>query len=436
MRCSVLLAAASGSALLLSPPRVEASVTPAADVHVTVYRNGLVWTGRGFMRRTIYVGGSKILSGVPAGATAADVDLKGGFVVPPLGSAHEHKINPDPESDWSFFSDGVFYVWNANSIVESPKRRAYYNRPGTIDYETAMGGISEPGGHPEVLYTEVLTKWVYKGENPSDFLNDAFHYGRTHKEIDDALDELGVQGADFVKAFLLVSENYGARKRDPRTHGARGLSPANYAYLVAAAHRRGLRVMTHLESAADLRAVARAGGDIAGHLPAFDGTDVTDDLSRLRVDPTLARLVARAHVLAVPTYSVARNAYHAAPRNDAERRVRTRILAIQGYNLRNLVRAGATLLTGTDQGTSVVDELKQWTKVGGMPRLAALRFGFGTGRHMFPERHLGCFDPGCRADFLVLRENPVRNLEALRTILRMVKEGVELHRRPKPIEQG
>lgn len=423
---AILIACAAAAALLIGP--ADAAVTPAANVHVTAYRNAQVWNGHGFDRRTLYVAGGRFLKGAPAGATVADVDLQNHFVVPALGSAHEHKINPNPESDWAYFDDGVFYLWNANGIVETAQRKAYYNRPTTVDYATAMGGVSEPGGHPEGIYLGVLRKYVYRDVPKEAFLNDAFHYGRTPSEIDDALDRLTAQGADFVKGFLLFSEDYAARKADPSTEGVRGLSPANFRYLVSAAKRRGLETRVHVETVADLMTAASAGASVAMHLPGFDlpRTGVGDD-RKFMLTADDARRVVRAHMLIVPTYIVARSDLEDEERAGKDiSATRNRVARIQRNNLRQLVKAGAVLLTGTDISGSIVDEVQQWVDVGGVSRETALRFALATGRRMFPERRVGCFDPRCAADFLVLRDDPRKDLRALRSIVRMVKGGEEL----------
>ena len=80
------------------------------------------------------------------------------------------------------------------------------------------------------------------------------------------LDRLTAGGADLVKVYLLGSERYEAGG------GAdTGLDPALVPVIVRGAHARGLPVVAHLETAADLRVAVEAGVDVAGHLPGYGG---------------------------------------------------------------------------------------------------------------------------------------------------------------------
>ena len=51
--------------------------------------NGLWFDGKTFRRRVVYAAGGVLTSKAPA-AVGEVVDLKGGFVVPPFGDAHNH----------------------------------------------------------------------------------------------------------------------------------------------------------------------------------------------------------------------------------------------------------------------------------------------------------------------------------------------------------
>ena len=51
---------------------------------------------------------------------------------------------------------------------------------------------------------------------------------------------------------------------------------------------------------------------------------------------------------------------------------------------------------------------------------------FSTGRYLFPERRIQCFDAGCEADFLVLAQSPMEGVEALTSIEMRIKAGALL----------
>jgi hypothetical protein len=72
---------------------------------------------------------------------------------------------------------------------------------------------------------------------------------------------------DFVKTYLLFSEDYALRKSDPRYFGWKGMDPGLLKSLVQKAHAAGLRVSTHVESAVDFHNALAAGVDEINHLP-------------------------------------------------------------------------------------------------------------------------------------------------------------------------
>jgi imidazolonepropionase-like amidohydrolase len=397
----------------------------------TLYDNAMVWTGGGFERRTLAVRGGQFVD--PASVSGGErIDL-GGFVVPAYGNAHAHVTNASAQGSWSYLKNGVFYVWNPNTVVMGEKERAFFSRRDTFDVTVAQGGITEPGGHPEKLYVDVLTKFVYPGKTLKDFLGNAFHYGRDEKEIDAALDLLKAQGAEFVKAYLLWSEQYAKRRDDPAFYGHKGLNPINFPYLVAAAHKRGLPVAVHVETAHDLRIAAWSGADIAAHLPGYWAVTSEDELERRMLSPADAALVAKSGMLLVPTYSVAGDEGMGPPaKAGADVVSRERIHAMQASNIRLLRQAGARLLIGTDGSGPVFEEAEHLVRIGALTGPEALKIVLETGRHLFPKRRIGCFEPGCEADFLVLSADPSLDISALRSIAKSVKAGTELRAPPEP----
>jgi imidazolonepropionase-like amidohydrolase len=400
--------------------------TGAGEAAAKIYDNAWVWTGSGFERRTLAVRGGLFVK--PASATGGErIDLGGGFVVPAYGNAHAHVTTASAGASWNFLKNGVFYVWNPNTIVASDADRAFFARPDTFDVAVAQGGITEPGGHPEKLYVDILTRYVYKGKTLDYFLGNAFHYGRDVGEIDRALDLLKSQKADFVKAYLLHSEDYASRRDDPLFYGRKGLNPANFAHLVGAARRRGLPVVVHVETAADLKVAALSGSAVAGHLPAYWGGDTDADLAGKALTAADAATVARSGMLLVPTYALAAGHFADAEKaGKLDRELQARAYAMQAANLKLLKRAGARFLMGTDTAGQIFDEAEHLVAIGGLSTGEALRIVLETGKQLFPTRRIGCFEVGCEADFLLLAADPSRDIAALRKIVKMVKAGTEL----------
>lgn len=395
----------------------------AADEAATLYVNGRVWTGDRFETRPLAVAGGRFVD--PArGRGATRVDLAGRWVVPAYANAHAHITDATDKASARYLTDGVFYVWNPNTVTMSAASKAFFARPDTYDVKIAQGGITERGGHPERLYVDYLAAVVYDKRPREWFVGNAFHYGETRAEIDASLDRLRAQGADFVKAYLLHSEDWAARRGDKKFYGQRGLDPRNMPYLVKAARRRGLWVAAHVETAADLRVAAASGVAVAAHVPGYNEPIEEAGGSTNRLTDADARAVARSGMALVPTYSVAADRLEAdAKAGRVDAKLRDATFALQRDNLRRLKAAGVRLLVGTDGWGPIFGEPERWVALGAFTPVEAARATFATGARLFPDRRIGCFARGCEADFLVLDGDPTADITALRRIARRVKAG-------------
>jgi len=403
-------------------------------VEAAVYENAMVWNGSGFQPKTLAIRDGRFVDVSEAGASAVRIDLGGGFVVPAYANAHVHITPASPSGSWSYLKNGVFYAWNPNTTVLGRSELDFFKRPDSYDVATSQGGITEPGGHPEKLYVDLLPQWVaaYKGKTLKDFLGDAFHYGRTPQEIDASLDLLKSQKADFVKAYLLNSEEYQAPRDDPKSYGNKGLNPTNFPYLVAAARQRGLEVAAHVETAHDLKIAALSGTAMAAHLPAYWDIRNEEDLRRRTLTPADAKIVAQSGMLLVATYGIAGERYKAAEKNGKlDKTMSGRVLQVQAQNIRLLKEAGAGFVTGTDGSGPIFDEVEHFVSIGALTNGEALAVALASGKHLFPKRRIGCFEAGCEADFLVLSGDPSSDISNLRKITKRVKAGQELQAPPE-----
>lgn len=403
----------------------------AARSAPVVYEGGRVWNGRGFVQRTLAVSGGRFVNPRRVARDARRVSLAGRYVTPAYANAHAHVTSATAGSSRGFTDAGIFYVWNPNTITIGPEARRFYGQPGHYSVKLAQGGITEPGGHPEKLYLEILGPRIYANRPREWFIGNAFHYGTTREEIDAALAELVRQRADFVKIYLLHSERYAEIRDDPTWYGNKGLNPANVPYLVRRAHALGLPVAAHVETAHDLRVAAAAGVDFAAHLPAYASAAPAEQESR-RLTPEIARLVARSRMRVIPTYAVANGGDgYRATIGEAERRT----MEVQTHNLRLLRAAGVPLLIGTDGFNQIFSEAEHLVNANGLSAREVAAALFATGPILFPERRIGCFEAGCEADFLVLLADPTANIAALRQIERRVMGGVELPPPAAPARQ-
>ncbi len=411
-----------------------ASLSPAS-AEDRIYTGAQVWTGEGFEQLDFAERDGVFIPLDQVEADAERVDLEGRFAVPPYANAHHHITNANDESSWYFLNAGVYYVWNPNTIITGDRddNAAYFARPDSYDVRESMGGITEPLGHPERLYVEILTRWVYQCWEREDFIGNAFHYGRNEAEIDAALDLLVSQGATFVKSYLLFSEEFELRRGNEEYYGEAGLDPALMPYLVEAAHARGLPVAVHVQTRQDAVTAARAGADMLGHLPAYGAEREIGDVAATRLTAEDAELIAEAGMLLVPTYALARSSFaRQAGEGNLDEALRDAVYAAQASNLRLLQAAGARILTGTDGPYAVNEEVAHWVDIGGLSQDEALAAMWNTPQYLFPERRIGRIEPGFEASFLVLDSDPREDFSNLLDIGLRRKQGLTLT--PPPAE--
>jgi cytosine/adenosine deaminase-related metal-dependent hydrolase len=381
------------------------------------FTGALWWTPDGFVPGDHYVRGGVFVKPTPRART---VDLNGAYVVPPFGEAHNHNIDAPQMARMvsdQYLANGVFYVKNPNSrSAFTAQTRALMNRQDTVDATFSMGGLTGEGGHPIRLYG-FLSRFTGKEQPGEAFEGDAFHTVRTAADIEPALAKLEAQGAEFVKTYLLHSEHHEQRKADKGQYGMRGLDPRLYPAIIKAAHRRGLKVSVHIETAADFRLAVASGVDEINHLPGYMW-DAGDNGDAYRLTPQDARDAARSGVVVVTTTVVTENL-------NMPRARKAPIKALQTANLRLLRTAGVKLAIGSDNymqtSRSEIDNLAAM-KVFDAPTL--LRLWIETPRvSIFPGRRLSCLTVGCEADFLALAADPTKDLAATRNITVAWKDG-------------
>lgn len=411
------LAAAAGLALV-GPAGAQ---TPRVGGPETIRFTGAQWwTPQGFAGGDRYVRGGVFVAPTKG---ARVVDLAGAFVVPAFGEAHNHNLDtPELAKSVSdqYLANGVFYVKNPNSRAAfTPAARALLNRPDTVDAKFSMGGLTAEGGHPIRLYG-FLSRFSGKEQPGEAFEGDAFHVIRTAADIEPALGKLQAQGAEFVKTYLLHSEHYDARKDDKAHYGMRGLDPKLYPAIVKAAHRRGLKVSVHIETAADFRLAVASGVDEINHLPGYMWAS-SDTAQTYTITPADAHAAARAGVVVVTTTVVTNGI-------NLPRARKAQIKAVQTANLRLLQAAGVKLAIGSDNYMQTSrSEIENLAAMKVFDDATLLRLWVETPKvSIFPNRKVSCLDRGCEADFLALSADPTKDIAATKAIKAAWKDGAPL----------
>jgi hypothetical protein len=388
--------------------------SPAAPTYA--FTGGLWWNGSAFVSQTLYTIDGRITARAPKRVDET-IDLKGGYVIPPLAEGHNHWI-PQLADQMSacYLADGVFYVREmSGSNFGYNQFRDRVNLPTSVDFVSALQGFTGPGGHP----VEILERGMAMGMMPGDWKPDFDPYGilivRTEQDVDERMKLLVAENPDFVKVFLVYSDQYEARLKDPASRGSgRGMDPKLLPHVVQLAHAAGLKVYAHIYSVEDLRIAIRAGVDGLAHMPGH-AFETAQGVDRYRLTPEDAQAALRAHIKVTTTLANLPERHNAALVRDQ--------VAIP--NLKLLKAAGVPILVGSDEfNQDVLPEVFVLRDLGVFSNAELLNMVTrDTAQDIFPGRKLGRLSEGYEADFLVLDRDPTATLDNLRSISLRVKQG-------------
>ena len=334
---------------------------------------------------------------VPAGAQR--ISLRGKVVIPGLINSHGHVNTPDDLRTYAAY--GVTTVVSLGGESEAVfAARAAQNIP-TLD--RARVYVSGP----------VLTP-------------------RTPDEARTMVAGVADQKVDWVK--IRVDDNLGTATKMP---------PEVYRAVIDEAHKRGLRVATHLYYLDDAKALLAAGTDFIAHSVRDQKVD-DEFVAALKASnrcytPTLMREVSTWVYESTPDFfsdtlfrKHANPDWVAAGRDPARQQATRTNAAAQTYkaqfpfavmNLERLAEAGVPIAMGTDtgpagrfQGYFELMELEEMVKAG-MPAAQVLKSATSVAaRCMGLDRDLGTIEPGKWADFVVLDGNPLADISNVRRI--------------------
>jgi hypothetical protein len=326
-----------------------------------------------------------------------------------------------------YLRDGVFYVKNPNNLPRSRTLLAgRINVPDSIDVTYSNGGLIGSGGHP----IDIATRNIARGTWAAADAEGGFYYTIDSLSDLDAKWPAIVGGRpDFIKTYLLYSEEYEKRKADPSYGSWKGLNPALLPEITRRAHAAGLRVSTHVETAADFRSAVAAKVDEINHLPGFrpDRNDwrIYRNLEPYRLTDTDARLAAEKGATVVTTISGVVEQLAKAKPGSEEAALSADAKGLLAANVRTLRRYGVSLAIGSDEysETSAI-EARSLARLGTIDNLSLLKmWSEATPKAIFPNRKIGKLAPGYEASFLVLPSNPLIDFTATQQIGTRVKQG-------------
>ncbi len=390
------------------------------------FNNGNWFDDQRFVSRKFYsVGG--VLTTKKPGHVDRVFDLTGKYIVPPFGEAHNHNLDWSSDEQFArmkrmYLEGGVFYVKNPNSLLRSRiPTAARINTPTSVDGIVSNGGLTGAGGHP----IEIVTP--KRGFLPTDGEGGFYYVIDNVQDLERKWPSIKAGKPDFIKTYLLYSEEYSKRKNDEAYFGWKGLDPALLPVIVRQAHKEGLRVSTHVETATDFHHALVANVDEINHTPGFrpyrnDLANYTN-LSRYEISESDARLAARKHVVVVTTLGETIEAVLNEKDQHADMRRAVREMVV--HNLQILKRHGVSIAIGSDsfRHTSVPEALSLH-KLHVFDNLTLLKMWCETtAATIFPKRRIGHLKEGYEANFLVLSGDPIQDFENVKKIELRVKQG-------------
>lgn len=415
-------------AVLLATTLAAYAQVQTTITHNYEFANGNWFDGRKFVRRTFYSAAGKLTSKRPARVDGV-FNLSGKYVVPPFGEAHNHNLEWSSDERFAhlnkmYLDAGIFYVKNPNSLLRSKEpTAARINLPTTVDGILSNGGLTGSGGHP----IEIVTP--QRGFRPDDGEGEFYYVIDTAADLEKKWRTITAGKPDFIKTYLLYSEEYAKRKDDKAYDGWKGLDPAVLPEIVRKAHREGLRVSTHVETAADFHNSAVAGVDEINHLPGFrpDRNNMADyaNLARYQIAEADAELAGKKQIVVVTT--IGETAEQTFNEKFPERdRLALRSMLVQ--NLHLLHKHDVPIATGSDSfRQTALPEALSLARLQAFDNLTLLKMWCETtATAIFPKRKIGHLKDGYDANFLVLTANPLVDFANVKTIELRIKQGEPL----------
>jgi len=334
---------------------------------------------------------------IPAGAQR--ISLGGKVVIPGLINSHGHVNTPDDLKTYA--------AYGVTTVVSL-------------------------GGESEAVFAARAAQNVATVDRARVFVSGPVLTPRTPDEARTMVEGVANQKVDWVK--IRVDDNLGTAVK---------MTPDVYRAVIDEAHKRGLRVATHLYYLDDAKALIAAGADFIAHSVRDQKVD-DEFVSALKASgrcytPTLMREVSTWVYESTPDFfsdplflKHANKEWVTAGRDPTRQQATRTSSSAQIYkaqfpfavmNLERLAEAGVPIAMGTDtgptgrfQGYFELMELEAMVKAG-MSAAAVLRAAtLDAARCMGLERDLGTIEPGKWADFIVLDENPLLDIANVRRI--------------------
>lgn len=327
------------------------------------------------------------------------IDLSGLTVLPGFINAHVHSgfkyLNGKPyrgfhedflkacinEGITTIRDEGMFTDDSINDVIENKKLLDSSNKYPRII--TTGKFFSAPGGYGGMEPIQITSK----------------------EEARARVNEVLNMGIDMIKTVLEDG-------LDPSTFGLPKLSDELLKAICDEAHLQGAKVSAHVTQAHNLKRLVDAGIDDAGHI-------VYDDLS----DELILKMVEK-NTYVVPTLTVLKmiNDKYGAP-----------VLEKGKENVYRFVEMGGRIGLGND----FIEEESPWYRLGmptmelqllkeaGLTNMQIILAATKNGAEICGiEKYVGTVEKGKKADLLIVKGNPLKNIDCIYNVKMVIKDGI------------
>ncbi len=367
-----------------------------------------------------------------APANAQEIDLKGAYLAPGLVNLHVHLCGSGKPTSAGAAGDLIDKVvgnpigmWYLRRII---KKHAQQQLASGV---TTVRSVGDPG-FADVDVRDAINAGKYQGPR---LLTSGFgvtvpgghgaglfaHIAKTPEQAREIVRDCFARKCDLVKLFITGGVFDAEKEGEP---GVLRMSPEIAAAAVDEAHKLGMATAAHIESAEGVRVGLEAGVDTIEH-----GADLTPELIALFKENGVSRESSLTCTVspALPFVEL-----------DPEKTHSTEIQKVNGnivykgivHAAQAALEAGIPVGLGTDSACPYVTHYDMWREVVyferivGAPRKLALHTAtLGNARILGLGDETGSIEAGKAADLIVLDENPLDNLEALRRVKMVMARG-------------
>ncbi|NJL75418.1 MAG: hypothetical protein HC892_10710 [Saprospiraceae bacterium] len=185
------------------------------------FTNGQWFNGKGFESKVVYSVDGYFTKRKPSYIDTT-INLTNLYIVPPFAEAHNHNIGTgveerDRKAIQHYLADGIFYVKIQGNLPmsDTAKQTLYLNRPDGLDVSFAQGSLTATGGHPSFLVNEILLRQGYfPGYTKATLKDHRYFTIDSEADLKQKWPVILQQKPDFIKTFLLFSDEYEKRKND------------------------------------------------------------------------------------------------------------------------------------------------------------------------------------------------------------------------------